>query len=100
MNQERLLKIILAPHISEKATRVAEKCRQYVFKVVPSATKPEIKQAVEMLFDVKVESVQVNNVRGKIKSFGQRLGRRNHWKKAYVMLQDGQEIQFTSEVGG
>lgn len=90
----RLLKIILGPHISEKSTNLADKVRQYVFKVMRDATKPEIKKAVEQLFSVEVESVQVANQKGKQKRFGQRLGRRNHTKKAYVRLKEGHDISF------
>jgi large subunit ribosomal protein L23 len=94
MNKERLMKVILAPHISEKSSMAAEKSRQYAFHVVNDATKPEIRQAVELLFDVKVDSVQVSNVRGKIKRFGASLGKRQNWKKAYVSLQPGFDIDF------
>ena len=94
MNQERLLQILLAPQISEKATYVADKHEQVVFFVASDATKPEIKAAVELMFKVQVESVKVLNVRGKEKRFGRFMGRRNHWKKAYVCLKPGQEINF------
>jgi large subunit ribosomal protein L23 len=94
MNKERLMKVLLAPHISEKTSMAADKDRQYTFHVVNDATKPEIKQAVELLFDVKVDSVQVSNVRGKIKRFGAGYGKRQNWKKAYVSLQEGFEIDF------
>ena len=97
MNFERLHQIILAPVISEKATRVAEKRNQAVFKVLRDAQKPEIKEAVEKLFKVKVTSVATLNVKGKIKRFGQSVGKRSDWKKAYVTLAEGQEIDF---VGG
>ncbi|TXH02964.1 MAG: 50S ribosomal protein L23 [Nevskiaceae bacterium] len=97
MNFERLHQIILAPVISEKATRVAEKRNQAVFKVARDAQKPEIKEAVEKLFNVKVTSVATLNVKGKIKRFGQSVGKRSDWKKAYVTLAEGQEIDF---VGG
>ncbi len=96
MNQERLLKILLAPHSTEKVTRLGETARQVAFKVLPDASKPEIKSAVEFLFNVKVDSVQVANVKGKVKRFGRMLGRRRDWKKAYVTLQSGSEIDFTS----
>ncbi|MCC8987802.1 MAG: 50S ribosomal protein L23 [Candidatus Contendobacter sp.] len=94
MNEERLLKILLAPHVSEKATRVAERHNQVVFKVARDAAKPEIKDAVEMLFKVKVEGVTVVNVKGKRKRFGAIQGRRSDWKKAYVSLEAGHEIDF------
>jgi len=94
MNQERLMKVLLAPHISEKSSIVAEANNQVVFKVATDASKPEIKQAVELLFDVKVDRVQVSNVKGKTKRFGAKMGRRSDWKKAYITLQEGQEIDF------
>lgn len=94
MNQERLMKVLLGPHVSEKSTHAAETANQVVFKVVPDATKKEIKQAVEMLFSVNVEDVQVSNVKGKVKSMQKTLGRRKNWKKAYVRLQAGQDINF------
>lgn len=97
MNFERLHQIILAPVISEKATRVAEKRNQAVFKVLRDAQKPEIKEAVEKLFSVKVTNVSTLNVKGKTKRFGQTVGKRSDWKKAYVTLAEGQEIDF---VGG
>ena len=98
-NQERLLQVLLAPTVSEKSTFVADKNNQVVFRVAPDATKPEIKAAVELMFSTKdkkleVKSVKVANVRGKGKRFGQFTGRRNHWKKAYVCLKPGQEINF------
>lgn len=92
--QERLLQVILAPVVSEKSTFVADKNEQVIFRVASDATKPEIKAAVELLFKVEVESVQVSNVRGKEKRFGRFIGRRNNWKKAYVCLKQGQEINF------
>lgn len=94
MSQERLMKVLLGPHISEKTTVVADANNQFVFKVLPDATKKEIKQAVELMLEVKVDSVQVLNVKGKSKRFAQRLGRRADWKKAYVKLQEGQDIEF------
>ncbi len=90
----RLMNLVLAPVVSEKSTRVADKDRQYVFRVLDGATKPEIKAAVELLFKVEVESVQVANVKGKQKRFGKMNGRRKDWKKAYVCLKPGQEINF------
>jgi len=95
--QERLMQVVLAPVISEKGTFVADKHNQVVFRVVPDATKPEIKAAVELMFKVQVDSVQVVNVRGKGKRFGQSVGRRRHWKKAYVCLKEGQEINFAEQ---
>jgi large subunit ribosomal protein L23 len=94
MNQERLLQVLLAPQISEKATYIAEKHEQVIFRVATDATKPEIKAAVELLFKVDVESVQVANVKGKVKRFKGATGRRKGWKKAYVSLKPGQEINF------
>lgn len=94
MNQERLMQVLLAPQISEKATYVADKNEQVVFRVTTDATKPEIKAAVELLFKVEVASVQVANVKGKEKRFGRTLGRRKNWKKAFVCLKPGQEIDF------
>lgn len=96
MNAERLYQVILAPVISEKATYVADKHNQVVFRVALNATKPEIKAAVEMLFKVQVDDVKVANVRGKVKRFGRFFGRRANWKKAYVCLKPGQEINFVA----
>lgn len=94
MSQERLMKVLLEPHASEKSSVVADKHNQVVFKVVPDATKNEIKQAVEMLFEVNVDSVQVTNVKGKTKRTQSGMGRRKNWKKAYIRLQAGQDINF------
>lgn len=94
MNQERLLTVLLGPHISEKATMVAEKSNQIVFKVAKNATKNEVKAAVEKLFNVKVKAVSVANVKGKTRRFGQINGKRKDWKKAYVALEAGQDINF------
>ncbi|MFZ1899140.1 MAG: 50S ribosomal protein L23 [Azonexus sp.] len=94
MNQERLMQVLLAPQISEKATYVADKHEQVVFRVATDATKPEIKAAVELLFKVEVEGVQVANVKGKVKRFKGATGRRKGWKKAFVSLKPGQEINF------
>ena len=96
-SEERLMKVLLAPVISEKATFVAERNEQVVFRVAPDATKPEIKAAVELLFKVQVESVQVVNRQGKQKRTGRFTGRRNHTRQAYVCLKPGQEINFTEE---
>lgn len=96
MSEERLLKVLLAPHESEKATLLSDKQSQFVFKVLPDANKQEIKAAVEKLFKVSVVGVNMLNVKGKTKRFGQRLGRRNNWKKAYVRIADGQDIDFLS----
>lgn len=94
MNQERLLKVLIAPHVSEKSSVVAELNNQYVFKVAKDASKPEIKKAVEMLFNVQVGSVQVSNTKGKNKRFGAIQGRRSDWKKAYVTLKADQSIDL------
>jgi large subunit ribosomal protein L23 len=99
-SQERLMNVLLAPQISEKATHVAEKNEQVIFRVATDATKPEIKAAVEMLFKVSVDSVQVACVKGKIKRMGRLVGRRNDWKKAYVCLAPGQEINFAASEQG
>ena len=95
-SQERLMQVLLAPQISEKATYVADKNEQVVFKVASTATKPEVKAAVELLFKVQVKSVQIANVKGKVKRFGKMTGRRKDWKKAFVCLQPGQEINFAA----
>jgi large subunit ribosomal protein L23 len=94
MNQERLMKVLLAPIVSEKSTRVADAHRQFAFKVMKDASKPDVRKAVELMFDVKVDSVQIANVRGKSKRFGQSLGKRSDWKKAYVTLAEGHDIDF------
>jgi large subunit ribosomal protein L23 len=98
-NNERLMQVLLAPVVSEKSTFVGEKNNQVVFKVAQDATKPEIKAAVELLFSTKdnkisVTRVSVSNVKGKKKRFGRTMGRRANWKKAYVSLAAGQEINF------
>ena len=94
MNEERLAQVLLSPHISEKSTDVADKYRQVVFTVDPTATKSEISAAVEKMFEVEVENVQVVNVRGKVKRFGRTTGKRKNWKKAYVKLKEGHDIDF------
>lgn len=94
-NQERLLQIILKPHLSEKSALGGDKHRQFAFKVATNANKHEIKQATEMLFNVKVNTVTVCNVRGKVRRFKQMTGQRKGWKKAYVSLQEGYDIDFT-----
>ena len=94
MNQQRLMQVLLAPQISEKATYVADKHEQIVFRVASDATKPEVKAAVELLFKVSVEAVQIAVVKGKKKKFGRFMGARKNWKKAYVSLKPGQEINF------
>jgi large subunit ribosomal protein L23 len=94
MNQERIFKVLKAPHVSEKATLVADRNNQFVFKVAKDATKTEIKAAVEKLWDVKVKSVSTLVVKGKVKRFGRSEGKRSDWKKAYVSLQEGFDIDF------
>lgn len=98
-SQERLTQVLVAPQISEKATYVADKNEQVIFIVAPDATKPEIKAAVELLFKVQVQSVQISNLKGKHKRFGKSFGRRSDVKKAFVCLKSGQEINFV-EGGG
>jgi len=93
--QERLMTVIRGPHISEKTHQVAES-NQVVFKVRTDATKSEIRQAVELLFEVKVDDVQVVNYPGKIKRYGRSSGRRAAWKKAYVRLAEGSQLDFLS----
>jgi large subunit ribosomal protein L23 len=93
----RLAQVLVAPIVSEKATRVGEKSNQVLFKVLRNATKPEIKAAVETMFKVEVESVQTLNQKGKTKRFGRSIGRRDHVKKAYVCLKEGQELNFSGE---
>ncbi|MBL1320733.1 MAG: 50S ribosomal protein L23 [Methylophaga sp.] len=97
MNLERITKVILGPVVAEKASRVAESNNQVVLKVLPDANKSEIKQAVEQMFDVKVESVTTLNVKGKAKRTGRIMGKRSDWKKAYVTLVDGADINFLGE---
>ena len=95
MNQERVFSVLLGPHVSEKSAAATEKANQYAFRVARDATKPEIKTAVEQLFKVKVSNVRVLNVKGKVKlnKFG--AAKRSDWKKAYVRLESGQDIDFT-----
>lgn len=93
-HQERLMTVLMGPHMSEKSTIVAEESNQIVFKVRTDATKAEIKKAVELLFEVKVDDVTVINCRGKIKRHGVTSGRRAAWKKAYVKLAEGSQIDF------
>jgi large subunit ribosomal protein L23 len=96
-DEGRLAKVLVAPIISEKATRIAEKQNQVLFKVLRDANKLEIKAAVELMFKVEVESVQTVNQKGKTKRFGKSMGRRDHVKKAYVSLKPGQELNFSGE---
>ena len=94
MSKERLMSILLSPVVSEKSAMAADSANQFAFKVTTDASKPEIAQAVELLFDVKVQDVRTVNIRGKQKRFGALLGRRNNWKKAYVRLEEGHDIDF------
>jgi large subunit ribosomal protein L23 len=96
-SEGRLAQVLIAPIVSEKATQVAEKNNQVLFKVLRDATKTEIKAAVELLFKVEVEGVSVVNIKGKVKRFGRSIGRRDHVKKAYVSLKAGQELNFSGE---
>ena len=96
-DEGRLAQVLVAPIVSEKATSVSEKHNQVLFKVLRNATKPEIKAAVELMFKVEVESVQTVNQKGKVKRFGRSMGRRDHVKKAYVSLKEGQELNFGGE---
>ena len=93
---DRLMNVVLAPVVSEKSTFVADRNRQYVFRVADDATKPQIKAAIELMFKTKVENVTVLNVHGKDRRFGRTVGRRRNWKKAYVRLAEGQEINFAA----
>jgi large subunit ribosomal protein L23 len=99
MSREELMNVLLGPHVSEKSARIAESSNQFVFRVRRDATGPDIKAAVELMFEVKVADVNVVNVAGKQKRFGQRLGRRQDYKKAYVRLAAGQSIDLTGTEG-
>ncbi|HVL58395.1 MAG TPA: 50S ribosomal protein L23 [Burkholderiaceae bacterium] len=94
MQQQRLMQVLLEPVVSEKSTMMADRNRQYAFRVLQGASKDEVRSAVEMLFKVEVESVQMLNTRGKTKRFGRSIGRRRNTRKAYVSLKEGQEINF------
>ncbi len=94
LSNEKLMTVLVGPHLSEKSSRMAERLKQFVFKVRRDADKPTIKRAVELMFDVKVTAVQVVHVLGKAKRFGRSPGRRQDWKKAYVTLAEGQDIDF------
>lgn len=93
---DRLMTVVLAPVVSEKSTFVADRNRQYVFRVADDATKPQIKAAVELMFKIKVEGVTVLNVKGKERRFGRVIGRKRNWKKAYVRLAKDHEINFAA----
>jgi large subunit ribosomal protein L23 len=97
MNTQRLANIIVSPRISEKATTRADLDNQHVFSVLKDATKPEVKKAVELMFDVKVKSVRLMNVQGKLTRIGRTFGKRKDWKKAYVRLQEGFDINYGEE---
>jgi len=94
MNQERMHQILVSPHVSEKAALLADEQNQHVFKVISTATKSEVKQAVEGMFKVKVEKVRLLNVKGKAKRFGGRIGKRSDLRKAYVTLMPDNDIDF------
>lgn len=96
VNDYKLAAVLQAPLISEKSTVAAEANRQFVFKVQKQATKKQIKQAVEKMFGVQVDAVQVLNVKGKEKRFGRSIGKRSDWKKAYVKLKPGNDIDFSA----
>ena len=95
ISKERLINVLIAPHVSEKSARIAMQGNQYVFRVRTDATKPEIRAAVEFMFEVKVDTVRVVNVIGKAKRFGRTPGRRQDWKKAYIRLVEGQQIEMS-----
>ena len=97
IDQGRLMQVLVAPIVSEKATHVADKSNAVTFKVLQDATKPEIKAAVELMFKVQVKGVSVLNQKGKAKRFGKTVGRRDHVRKAYVTLMPGQELNFGGE---
>ena len=97
MSNIKILSVIRAPRVSEKTARIQEQSNQYVFEVATTATKADVKAAIEQIFDVKVESVNVVNVKGKQKAFRSRMGRRSDWRKAYVKLADGQTIDVTAK---
>jgi len=94
MNQERMHQILVSPHVSEKASLLADEQNQHVFKVISTATKSEVKQAVEGMFKVKVDKVRILNIKGKAKRFGGRIGKRSDLRKAYVTLMPDNDIDF------
>jgi len=96
MNNERLYKVVLGAHISEKATLIADEANQITFKVAKDATRPEIKEAIEKIYGVAVKNVNVLNVKGKMKRSWRGISKRPGWKKAYVRLEEGQDIDFSS----
>ena len=97
MNYDRAANVLLSPHVTEKATLIGDASNQFVFKVIQDANKGEIKHAVETMFNVEVDSVRTVNIKGKTKRFGWRVGKRKNWKKAYVRLKPGHDIDF---IGG
>ena len=96
MNKERMYKVLLGAHISEKATIIADEANQFAFKVTKDATRPEIKEAVEKIYGVVVKNVRVLNVKGKVKKSVRGVSRKPSWKKAYVRLEEGHDIDFAS----
>ncbi len=98
MSKSRVMKVLLGPHVSEKSTLAADRNNEFVFRVVRNATKAEIREAVEQLFEVSVTQVRTLNVKGKSKRFGRLAGKRSDWKKAYVTLKAGDDIDFTGAV--
>lgn len=94
LSNEKLMSVLVGPHLSEKSSRIAERLKQFVFKVRRDADKSDVKRAVELMFDVQVTAVQVVNCMGKAKRFGRSPGHRQDWKKAYVTLAEGQDIDF------
>ena len=94
MSKDRLFKVLLSPRVTEKTARIGESSNQYVFKVATDASKADVRAAVEEIFEVNVESVQIAVVKGKSKTFKMRPGKRNDWKKAYVRVQEGQVIDL------
>jgi len=100
MNREQLMSVLIAPHVTEKTSLAMQNSNQYAFRVRRDANKTEVKQAVELMFDVKVAAVQVVNEPGKDRRFGKRIGRTQDWKKAYVRLADGQAIDYEAHARG
>jgi large subunit ribosomal protein L23 len=96
MKQERMYQVLLSPHVSEKSSLLADEQNQHVFKVLPNATKTEVKEAVEGMFDVKVDKVRIVNIKGKAKRFGGRVGKRSDLRKAYVTLKPENDIDFAA----
>jgi len=100
MNREQLMSVLVAPHVTEKTSFAMQNHNQYTFRVLRTATKTDIKQAVELMFDVKVRAVQVVNEPGKTRRFGKTVGRTQDWKKAYVSLAEGQTIDYEARAKG